>query len=308
MRTFKGASSAVTAAVAALALAACGPLGNSAAKSGGPGTPAGTPDSAGGAHATATAQVVQALDLVRKSTGRVHSASSEISVRKGTTLATTAKGDIDWSHGLQGELTATVISGTTAQAIRRATGGDTVRIRYLPGAYYANMGPTFAGYMGGKHWIRYGYADLARISGQSAASVQDIQNKNPIDSIDLVLASGDVRQSGAGTVRGVPATHYAGTVNLLALARQQHANLGAADLAHLRDLLHKAGVTTEHVDLWVTADHLPVKVVSSAHTTKGEVETTVYYSHYGVAVHVQAPSPSDYVDFATLTGRPAVKA
>ncbi|WP_225844868.1 hypothetical protein [Streptomyces sp. HPF1205] len=304
MRSLKGAVFAAT-AVAALSLAACGPLGSGTAKGSGP---AGAPSAAAGGHGTVV-QAVQALDLVRADTGKVHSATGEITMRVGTTMSATAKGDIDWSRGLEGQLTMNVTGGKAAQAIRGATGQSTVVARYLPGAYYANMGQKAAGLLGGKHWIRYGYADLARITGQSGTAIQDaFQSDNPVRSVDLALASGDLRQVGTETVRGVPATHYRGTVDVMALARQDHPHLSASDLAGVRAMLRKKGVTSERVDLWVTADHLPVKVVTHARTKKGDLDTTVYYSHFGVAVHVQAPPASDCVNFTDLAGSTPTKA
>lgn len=304
MRSLKGAVFAVT-AVAALALAACGPVGGTAAKKNGP---AATPSAAVGGRGTVV-QAVQALDLVRENTGKVHSVTGEITIRKGTTMSATAKGDIDWSQGLEGQLTMTVTGGTAARTIREAAGQSTVVGRYLPGAYYANMGPRMAGFLGGKHWIRYGYADMARVTGQSGSAIQDaFQSNNPIRSVDLALASGDLQRVGTETVRGVPATHYRGTVDAMALARQHHPHLSATELAGIRTMLRKEGVTTERVDLWVTADHLPAKVATHARTKKGDLDSTVYYSHFGVAVHVQAPPASDCVNFADLAGSTPTKA
>ena len=75
------------------------------------------------------------------------------------------------------------------------------------------MGDTFAAKIGGKHWIRYAYDDLADLAGGSGADLADqMRNTTPNQSVRLLLASGDVRRSARRRCDGEATTHYSGTV------------------------------------------------------------------------------------------------
>jgi hypothetical protein len=289
------------AVTAVLGLAACGPLGGSDAKGGGKAPATGVPAAAGGTSGVVRA--VQALDLVKKRTSGVHSARIEGRMRMGTTMDLSTNGVMDWSHGMQGTATITYNGGALAGMMSRSGFGTTLQARYLYDAYYARVNAKAAPELGGKHWLRYGWAELAKLSGGNTASLQDqLQNNNPERSLQYILASGDVHKVGTDTVRGVVATHYAGTLDTAKLARQTSRNLSAAELAQAQRLLKKSGITTEHIDLWVSADNLPVESATSALSRTGTVSTTAYYSDFGVPVHVEAPPASDCLDIGTLIG------
>ena len=104
---------------------------------------------------------------------------------------------------------------------------------------------SFAKESGGKHWIRYGYEDLAGLAGGSGAYLQNqMQNSTPNQSVKLLLASGDVKKAGEEKVRGVATTHYSGTVNVADLAGRT-SGLTAAQADSQRKQLTQAGVDTE---------------------------------------------------------------
>ena len=153
-------------------------------------------------------------------------------------------GALGWADGLTGNLTITYTGGTMADTMKQL-GTTSMQARYLPDAYYAKMGEKFAEQAGGKHWIRYGYDDLADLGGSSGAYLKDqMQNTTPNQSVKLLLASGDVRKVGSEQVRGVDTTHYSGTVDVADLAGK-NSNLTASQLAGLKKQLTQAGVSTE---------------------------------------------------------------
>ncbi|MGI5457035.1 hypothetical protein ACQEWB_28520 [Streptomyces sp. CA-249302] len=279
------------AVVAALSgTAAC----SSADSSGG----SGKDDGASGKGATQVSPIA-ALRSAEKSTDGADSAKVESTTTMGSLMSMTADGALGWSDGLSGNLVITYTGGTMADTMRQL-GSTSMEARYLPDAYYAKMGEKFAAQAGGKHWIRYGYEDLADLGGSSGTYLKDqMQNTTPNQSVKLLLASGDVKKVGTEKVRGVDATHYSGTVDVADLAGK-NSNLTASQLAGLKKQLTQAGVTTETVDIWVDGKDLLVKKVEKGEMTAGQYTQTAYYSDYGVKVSVAKPAASDTEDFKQL--------
>ncbi|MFC7261090.1 hypothetical protein [Streptomyces lutosisoli] len=242
---------------------------------------------------------IAALRSAEKSTDGADSAKVESSTTMGTMMSMTANGTMGWADGLTGTMTITYTGGTLADTMRQ-TGSTSMEARYLPDAYFAKMSDKFAEQTGGKHWIRYGYDDLAKLGGSSGAYLKDqMQNTTPNQSVKLLLASGDVKKVGEETVRGEQTTHYSGTVNVADMATKT-SNLSASQLADLKKQLTAAGVSTEKVDIWVNGDNLLVKKVEKGELSTGTMSSTAYYSDYGVKVSATEPPASDTADFKDL--------
>jgi hypothetical protein len=217
----------------------------------------------------------------------------------GTLMSMKSDGSMGWGNGLTGDMTITYTGGTMAETMRK-TGSTSMQARYLSDAYYARMGEAFAKQVGGKHWIKYAYDDLAKLAGGSGAFLKDqMQNNSPNQSVKLLLASGDVKKVGDETVRGEKTTHYAGTVDVSDLAAKS-SHLTASQLADLKKQFTQAGITTEDVDIWVDGKDLLVKAVSKGEMSSGTMSSTTYYSDYGVKVSAVAPPASDTADFKDL--------
>ncbi|MFJ9902050.1 hypothetical protein ACIRVK_03940 [Streptomyces sp. NPDC101152] len=241
------------------------------------------------AKGTAHAGVVAALRTAETSTDRAGSARVRSTTTLGSELSMTADGALCWGEGTTGTVTITYTSGTTADLMRRL-GTTSMEARYLPDAYYARMGEKFAEQAGGRHWIRYGYDDLADLGGSSGADLENqMRTTTPNQSVKLLLASGDLRRVGEEKVRGVDTTHYTGTVK-------------ASDLAsgELRRQLSQAGVVSESVDIWVSGHDLLVKKVERGSTSSGAYTQTAYFSDYGVRVSTARPPANDTQDLRQL--------
>ncbi|WP_328330171.1 MULTISPECIES: hypothetical protein [unclassified Streptomyces] len=291
-------------AVAAVALAA---LAGCSAGGGGTGGGTGTGSGTGGSPApgrTTADSSVTALRAVDRSTGRARSARVEGTTVLGPEMSTRVKGTVAWGDGVTGALDITYTGGTLAGALRQAGADSTIRARYRRDAYYADMGRRFAARTGGKRWIRYGYADLSRLMGASGAAMRDqMQKTAPDQGVKALLASGDVKRAGHTEIRGVPVTHYSGTVDAAALTERDSA-LTAAGLKAFRAQLTAAGISTETVDIWVDRNDLLVKKTERGRLRTGTYSATVYYSGYGTAVRADEPPAGDTVDFTQLVKTP----
>ncbi|WP_330338343.1 hypothetical protein [Streptomyces sp. NBC_00557] len=242
---------------------------------------------------------IAALRTAEQSTNKADSAKVRGTTSLGDLMSMTANGALTWGHGLKGNLTITYTGGQMAEMMRKA-GTESMQARYLPDAYYAKMSDRFAQEAGGKHWIRYGYDDLAKFSGASGSYLKDqAQTSTPNQSVKMLLASGDVKKVGEETVSGVRTRHYAGTVNVADLAGRS-SNLSADQLAALKKQLDQAGITTDAVDIWINDQNLLVKKTEKANTAHGVLNSTAYYSDYGVPVSAEAPPAGDTKDFKDL--------
>ncbi|MFE1340678.1 hypothetical protein ACFW6K_23740 [Streptomyces sp. NPDC058733] len=241
------------------------------------------------------ARTAAELRAVEQATVRAGSARISSTTVMGSLLSTRSEGTLDWAGDSTGTLTITYTAGTLAAPLR-ALGSTTMEARLLPDAYYARVGAEFARRIGGRHWIRYDYDDLAGLPGSSGGYLRDqLRNTAPVPPVRLLLASGDARAVGEETVAGRRARHYTGTVDVASLAE------GA-----LKKQLTDAGVRSEQIDLWVDDRHLIVKKTEKAAMTTGLMTQTATYGTYGVPVAVQRPPAADTKDFADLmrTGEP----
>ncbi|MHC3473682.1 LolA-like protein [Streptomyces sp. 7R007] len=286
---------AVAAVTALAGVAAC----SSSGSSGGSGKDEGASASGGG---TTRVSPLAALRSAEKSTDAADSARVESTTTMGSLMSMKADGAMGWSDGITGTLTITYTGGQMADAMRQL-GTTSMEARYLSDAYYARMGEKFARQTGGKHWIRYGYDDLARLGGGSGAYLKDqMRHTTPNQSVKLLLASGDVQKVGEEKVRGQDTTHYAGTLDVADLAKR-NSGLSAGQLADLKKQLTQAGVTTETVDIWVDDHDLLVKKIEKGEMSAGSYTQTAYYSDYGVKVLAAQPPAGDTEDFTKLVGQ-----
>ncbi len=226
-------------------------------------------------RATSARAVTAALRAVERSTDRAESARIRSTTTMGSTLSMKADGTLAWSDGLTGTLTIKYTGGTTAETMRRL-GTTSMEARYLPDAYYARIGDSFAERTGGRHWIKYAYDDLDELAGSSGADLADqMRDTVPHTSVKRLLSSTDVRKVGEETVRDERTTHYSGTV-----------------LGH--------GATEQTVDIWVDRRNLLVKKVEKGRTATGQLTQTAYYSDYGVKATAEKPPAGDTADLKEL--------
>ncbi|WP_329614455.1 hypothetical protein OG244_15840 [Streptomyces brevispora] len=244
------------------------------------------------------AEPIAALLAVQKKTGGANSAKVEGTTTMGTQMTMKQTGSIDWSDGVSGTMDITYTGGAMADAMKQSGSDGTMRTRYFKDGYAANVGDAFAKQAGGKHWISYGYEDLAALSGASGELMREqLQNTTPDRGVKALLASGDVKKVGQEDIRGVATTHYSGTVDVAELTAK-NSELDAAQLAAFKKQLKDSGITTEKVDIWVDGNDLLVKKTERGRMTTGELNSTMFYSDYGTKVSVERPPASDTIDFS----------
>ncbi|MEU1803958.1 hypothetical protein [Streptomyces sp. NPDC019937] len=238
-----------------------------------------------------------ALKLASQRTDQQHSAKIDGTI-KSPLADSDMTGAMDWSDGMRADMQMKSKGGAGAAS---SPGGDKpVNVRYTPDAMFMN-----AAAMGipaqGKEWIKYDYDLLAKQGGPSGAYLKDqMQNNNPSRSVQLLLATGQVKKVGTEDVRGVGTTHYTGVVKVSEIARAQSKGLSQSELDALEKQLKQSGADSETVDLWIDDKNLLVKKREQAKSKTGVTDSTVYYSDYGTKVTVEEPPASQTMDFQKL--------
>jgi hypothetical protein len=272
------------------ALAACGPDGGGTAAHHDSGTPGG---GTGGSVPVALSALRTAADRTGQADSAVVDSTTDIA---GTTMA--MHGKLAWPDGITGDMTVRMHGGQLASGLTQLGGDGTFQARYLTDAAYVDLGSVIAQADGGRPWLKYDYDMLGKLAGGSGNSFKDFfQNDNPTRSVQMLIGSGDVKEAGSATVRGVRATHYTGTVDVAKLAGTQ---ADAATVKALKAQLKTLGMTTDHLDVWVDGHGLLVKKTDRASTAQGSLTSTAYYSDYGVKVSVTPPPAAQTMDLTEL--------
>lgn len=276
-RRLRATATAVLAAGSLLGLAACSG-GGSSSHSG-----------AAAAPSTATPATQSVADVMNLATKRTESYRSEhvsMTMAMGSKGTSTISGRMSSGTPIAADLTET-------SADLSATTGSSIHVLMSGTVEYMNTGAT-AGTLDGKHWMKMDLAQLGGGTGQAFKSLAN-SSSHPQDAsaaLKLLTASGDVKRVGTGTVNGVQATEYAGTVDL--------AKLDATD-PDLKPLLQQAqqeGMKSETVDVWLDKNDLPVKMhETSTVPSLGTMDITGTFSDYSdTPVTVTPPPASDTVD------------
>ncbi|WP_033213144.1 hypothetical protein [Kitasatospora phosalacinea] len=261
----------------------------------GAGSGAGKSGAQGGAVDTASL-----LKLVSEKTTAAKSAKVEVTNEMGDSK-TSMKGALSWEKGLQGEMSGGIGGGAMADSLAKAGSDGKMSARYLSDAMYVNMGDAMAGQLGGAHWIKYGYADLTKLMGPAGDSLKNqLQNADPISSVRALIASGQVTKAGTEKVNGTEATKYTGDLGAAEITAATSKGLTQDQIDALEEQFTAAGISTEHIEIWISKDNLLLKKIEQFDSKAGQVVSTALYSDYGTPIKVSAPPASDTVDFAEL--------
>jgi hypothetical protein len=69
----------------------------------------------------------------------------------------------------------------------------------------------------------------------------------------------------------------------------------------LKDGLQQAGITSEHIDIWLDKANLPVEIKASVSSTAlGEIRSEAHFTDWGSPVTITPPPPDQVVDISQL--------
>jgi len=165
----------------------------------------------------------------------------------------------------------------------------------------------------GKTWVALPTAASGSAPTAASALFGSSFGADPADPADLLAsltaASSSVTKLGASTIRGVPVTGFALTIN----PAKATAKVSAADKAGIMAFLKSLGSAAIPVDVWVDSRNLVRRERLSLTPAGGSgapagtsvVLTTDFYD-FGVPVHVSAPPAAEVADLSQLTKGVAV--
>jgi hypothetical protein len=155
----------------------------------------------------------------------------------------------------------------------------TIRARMVDRVMYVSFGElegaagrALSSLLDGKAWVRLDLASLGQ--GADNATGGGLGQADPAGVLDLLRDIGDVETVGPETLRGVPTTHYRGTIDTAAVP----------------------------VDVWVDGDGQTRKFAATLDQAGINVDTVMEYYDFGVKLDVSPPPADEVLDFSDIFG------
>jgi hypothetical protein len=160
--------------------------------------------------------------------------------------------------------------------------------------------PLFAGKLpGGARWMKIDLARVGKAAGIDPGQLLGGQS-NPAQFLEYLKASGGgVQVLGHDSVRGVPTTHYRGTIDLRKAAGVLQGDRGALKAA-IEKSIAQIGLSTLPVDVWVDAHRMVRRLDFNIHASVAgaqlSLQLDVELFDFGATPTVNAPASSESFD------------
>ena len=161
---------------------------------------------------------------------------------------------------------------------------------------------------GGKAWVRMDLEALAEGSGMDMGSLMQSGGSDPAQMLEWLRGvSGDVEVVGEEEVRGVPATHYKGTMDFNKIAEQAPEELRETMKASVDAMVEAVGVSEMPFDVWIDGEGRAVRFSQNYEFTKGatagaSMSVVIEYFDFGAPVEIEIPPADETMDFSELMG------
>jgi hypothetical protein len=209
-----------------------------------------------GSASVALDPVAQAADVTSQAGGAHMALTAQVSAA-GLSSPLTISGQGFFNYKTQEGMFALDMSGLpTTAAANLASGTLHIEEVFKSGAIYIGS-PLFAGKLpGGARWMKL---DLARVGQVVGLNLQQLASgqSNPAQFLEYLKASGGtVTPVGHDLVRGVPTTHYRGTIDLTKVAGVMPSGNRTQLRAALAKVIAETGVSRLPVEVWVDSARL----------------------------------------------------
>jgi hypothetical protein len=250
-----------------------------------------------GSSGVALDPVAQAAEVTSHAGGAHMSLAAQIDAGG---LSVTMSGEGFFNYMAQEGMLTLSVSGLPAAAGAPAPGSLRMQELFKSSTVYIGS-PLFAGKLpGGAHWMKL---DLGRLGDAFGVSLQQLAGgqSNPAQFLEYLRASGGaVTAVGHEPVRGVPTTHYRGTVDLAKVAGVMPSANRAQLRAALAKLIAQSGIKSLPVDVWVDGHGLVRRMTlvlsSPAGGLKLQMHMTLELFDFGATPPVAPPAPGDTYD------------
>ncbi len=250
-----------------------------------------------GSSAVATGPLARAADVTAAAGGAQMAMKLEIGTGASSPVAMTGNGRFNFK-GFEGTMSLEM-SGLPESEGTPSGSLSLTEIVKLPDVYIQSPALT-SKLPGGAQWVKL---DLQHAIGEGLGiNLQaEASQENPAEYLDYLRATGTaVTVVGHESVRGVPTTHYRGTIDLEKAAEL----VPSTDRAKLRSTFAQlrtlTGGTSLPIDVWVDSSHRVRRfAIEYAMTIKGEhahSAVTIEYFDFGPQPPVSAPPENQVFD------------
>ena len=158
----------------------------------------------------------------------------------------------------------------------------------------------------GKTWIRLDLSKVQRSLGVDPTAIFGASTTNPGDQLEYLRAIAHVEKKGSEQVRGVPTTHYTGTIDLKDVPSHLPPAKRAASRQAVERLIEvQGGNSVTQTDVWVDEKKLVRRMrISMAFEVSGKkagVVATVEFFDFGTTVAIPVPPKDEIEDFTDRT-------
>jgi hypothetical protein len=166
--------------------------------------------------------------------------------------------------------------------------------------------PLFQGKLpNGARWAKLDLAASAKTLGLDPSALTSGQ-ANPAQFLEYLHSmGGEVQQAGTETVRGVPTTHYSGSIDLHKVLEQVPSGDSGAAKAAIDQVISQLGGGTIPVQVWVDGQHMVRKMVIAfpidAGGQKLESSVTIEFFDFGPGAPVHVPADSETYELSPGT-------
>jgi hypothetical protein len=251
------------------------------------------------------------LDPVAKAaetTGQAQGAKIEMHLQLnlgslGGQIALDAHGHVNFK-AREGEVSMQ-FNGLPAAAASAIPDGTTITEVFSGTTVYIES-PLFEGKLpNGARWAKLDLAASAKTLGLDPSALSSGQ-ANPAQFLEYLHSmGGEVRQSGTETVRGVPTTHYSGTIDLHKVLEKASSGESAAAKSAIDQVINQLGSGTIPVQVWVDDQHMVRKMVIAfpidAGGQKLESSVTIEFFDFGATAPVHVPADSETFELSPGT-------
>lgn len=161
---------------------------------------------------------------------------------------------------------------------------------------------------GAKTWVKMDLQKLGQEAGMDFGSMMQSGSSDPSQMLEWLRGvSGDMEVVGEEEVRGAPATHYKGTIDLNKVADQAPEELREQMKASIDAMTKAVGVDAIPVEVWIDEQGRAVRMAQSFDFEQGatagsSMSMTMDIFDFGTEVDIEIPPASETTDFQELMG------
>jgi len=161
---------------------------------------------------------------------------------------------------------------------------------------------------GSKPWISMDLQKMGEEAGMDFGSLMQSGGNDPSQMLEWLRGvSGDIEVVGEEEVRGAPATHYRGTIDLKNVLEQMAGEMRSQMESTIDEMTETLGASTFPIDVWIDGEGRVVRMAQSFDFEKGAtagafMTMTMDFFDFGIPVDVRVPPASQTTDFQELMG------